>query len=582
MTESIPQPASIDSLCPGCFDDKGQANPCPHCGFDEQRPLAPLALPLRTRLGEQFIVGRVLGKPGGFGITYLGWDLRLQTRVAIKEYLPRELATREPNGVRVIGHTPQESSVFREGLKRFLGEARTLARLDHPNIVRVRQFFGANQTAYLVMDYYEGLSLAEYVERQGGRLSEDTARSLMLPVLDGLKAVHAQGFLHCDIKPQNIYLARLSSGGVRPILLDFGAARQAVGEHSRSMSSVVTVGYAPYEQYLRKGRQGPWTDVYAIGAVFYRLVTGEVPPEAIERREHDTLKPATDYGISPALSAVLSDALAVEPEKRLQTVQTLRERLGVAAPSKTLKPSSASDSVSEPSTTPQVHNTALWVTIGVLATALIGLLGVGYWQWQAGELARQREAAQMETQRLALEHEREKAARLEAERRLVELAAQQLVEQRQMQELQRRREEVESAAMAAAVREASQSAEQRRQREEAERRAEEQRRQDAEQQSAVLTTVRAYFEHVNNRRADQAMRILDASSPKTRALIENTEWVRVQELTLLDAGPNRATVRVVFEGKARDAMPERYQGTMPLRWTNDGWRIMTMTNLVKQ
>lgn len=580
MTESIAQPASIDSLCPGCFNDKGQANPCPHCGFDEQRPLGPLALPLLTRLGEQFIVGRVLGKPGGFGITYLGWDLRLQTRVAIKEYLPRELATREPGGVRVIGHTPQESSVFREGLNQFLGEARTLARLDHPNIVRVRQFFEANQTAYLVMDYYEGLSLAEYVERHGGRLAEDTARSLMLPVLDGLKAVHAQGFLHCDIKPQNIYLARLSSGGVRPILLDFGAARQAVGEHSRSMSSVVTVGYAPYEQYLRKGRQGPWTDVYAIGAVFYRLVTGEVPPEAIERREHDSLKPATDFGVSPALNAVLNDALAVEPERRLQTVQMLQERLGVAATSKTLTP--PPEPAPEPSTAQRPHNTALWVTIGVLATALVGLLGVGYWQWQAGELARRHEAAQLETQRLALEHEREKAARLEAERRLVELAAQQLVEQRQIQELQRRREEAENAAVAAAVREASQSAEQRRQREEAERRAEEQRRQDVERQSAVLTTVRAYFDHVNNRRADQAMRILEASSPKTRVLIENTEWLRVQELTLLDAGPNRATVRVVFEGKARNAMPERYQGSIPLRWTSEGWRIMTMTNLVKQ
>lgn len=171
---------------------------------------------------------------------------------------------------------------------------------------------------------------------------------------------------------------------------------------------------------------------------------------------------------------------------------------------------------------------------------------------------------------------------MEAERRLVELAAQQLVEQGQIQELQRRREEAENAAVAAAVREASQSAEQRRQREEDERRAEEQRRQDVERQSAVLTTVHAYFDHVNNRRADQAMRILEASSPKTRVLIENTEWLRVQELTLLDADPNRATVRVVFEGKARNAMPERYQGSIPLRWTSDGWRIMTMTNLVKQ
>lgn len=577
MTESIAQPASIDSLCPGCFNDKGQANPCPHCGFDEQRPLGPLALPLLTRLGEQFIVGRVLGKPGGFGITYLGWDLRLQTRVAIKEYLPRELATREPGGVRVIGHTPQESSVFREGLNQFLGEARTLARLDHPNIVRVRQFFEANQTAYLVMDYYEGLSLAEYVERHGGRLSEETARSLMLPVLDGLKAVHAQGFLHCDIKPQNIYLARLPSGGVRPILLDFGAARRAVGEHSRSISSVVTVGYAPYEQYLRKGRQGPWTDVYAIGAVFYRLVTGEVPPEAIERREHDELKPASDYGVSSALSAILGEALAVEPEKRLQTVQTLQERLGVTVPSKTPQPEPAS----EPSTIQRPRNTALWVVFGVLTTMLVGLLGFGYWQWQASELARQREAAESAVHRLTLEselaalkREREEAVRLEAEQRLAELTARQAVEQRRIQELQRQREEAEKASATAALATAI--------REDAERRAEAQKQQETEQQSAALTTVRAYFEHVNNRRADQAMRILDASSPKTRTLIENTEWVRVEELKLVDAEPSHATVRVAFVGKARNALPERYRGTIPLRWTSDGWRIMTLTNLSRQ
>jgi serine/threonine protein kinase len=150
--------------------------------------------------------------------------------------------------------------------------------------VRVRQFFSAHGSAYLVMDYYQGLSLAEYLARQpDGRLPEAKALGLMQPILDGLRAVHAEGFLHRDIKPANIYLARTPSGGARPILLDFGAARQSVGERSRSLSVLVTDGYAPFEQYSRKGRQGPWTDVYAAAAVLYRVLTGETPPPTPER-----------------------------------------------------------------------------------------------------------------------------------------------------------------------------------------------------------------------------------------------------------------------------------------------------------
>ncbi len=230
----------MDTLCPGCFADKGHTNPCPHCGYDEQVGRGPLPLPHRTLLQGQFVVGKVLGKIGGFGITYLGWDQHLETLVAIKEYLPRDLAGRSSDRATVAIHSQDEGEPFRYGLEQFLREARTLAQLDHPNIVRVRHFFEANDTAYLVMHYYQGLSLAEYVDQQGGRLAEEPARQLMLPILDGLRAAHAKNILHRDIKPQNIYLAHLESGGVRPILLDFGAARQAMGEHSRSLSVVLT------------------------------------------------------------------------------------------------------------------------------------------------------------------------------------------------------------------------------------------------------------------------------------------------------------------------------------------------------
>ena len=311
-------------LCPGCFAEKDNIVICPHCGYNESLKRSPLVMPHRVLLHHgQYLIGRILGKPGGFGITYLAYDTRLQNLVAIKEYLPRDQAGRDTDHLTITPHSADDEELFKFGLTQFLAEARTLAQFDHPNVVKVKTFFDENSTGYLVMDYYEGLTLSEYLEHQGGKLPEKTAVGILMPILDGLREVHAKGFLHRDIKPQNIYLTT----GNRPILLDFGAARFAMGERSRSLSVVLSEGYAPYEQYHRRGEQGPWTDIYACAAVLYHMVTGELPPPATERRDKDELKDPRDFGVSDSVAQAIEQGLAMEPKTRPGSVQAFQDGL---------------------------------------------------------------------------------------------------------------------------------------------------------------------------------------------------------------------------------------------------------------
>jgi serine/threonine protein kinase len=275
-------------------------------------------------LQGQYRIGRVLGKPGGFGITYLAHDIRLDTRVAIKEYLPRDLAGRDSGDLVVSAHSREDGELFRYGLEQFQSEARTLAKFDHAHLVRVRHVFEENGTAYLVMDYYEGLTLAEYLE-QRGKLSEKTALDILMPILDGLREVHGKNFLHRDIKPQNIYLTTQG----RPILLDFGSARVAMGERSKNLSVVLTPGYAPFEQYHRKGDQGPWTDIYACAAVLYQMITGVAPPEATERAERDHLEAPSRLapGLTPQVAEAMLRGLAFKAGERPQSIREFQDQL---------------------------------------------------------------------------------------------------------------------------------------------------------------------------------------------------------------------------------------------------------------
>lgn len=282
-----------------------------------------LALPQGTRIRE-FEFHRVLGH-GGFGITYLGWNVSLDIPVAIKEYLPADLATREQD-LSVVPQSSQAASDFQWGLERFLDEARTLARFQHPNIVHVHQYFEAHSTAYIVMDYVEGEDLSAYLTRKE-TLSEDELKAILHPLLSALEVIHQADFLHRDIKPGNIVL-RDSDGS--PVLLDFGSARQAIGARSRSVTSIVTPGYAPIEQYSSRERQGPWTDIYALGGVCYRALTGQAPEDATDRMRNDPLIPVSQRCAGQASTGFLSAidaALSVDERDRPQSVAAWREVL---------------------------------------------------------------------------------------------------------------------------------------------------------------------------------------------------------------------------------------------------------------
>lgn len=312
--------------CKSCFSEKGDVGECPFCGFEEGMQTGlPQYLQIGTVLENKYMIGSPLGQ-GGFGITYLAWDINLNIKLAIKEYFPQELATRQEGHTEISAYTGSMSSDYDYGLEKFLEEARTLARFEsHPHVVSVRDFFRANGTAYLVMFFVDGITLKEHVKNSGGYLTFQEAISLIIPVLDALNEVHAVNILHRDISPDNIFINK--KGQV--ILLDFGAARQAISDKGRSLSIILKPGYAPEEQYRSKGKQGPWTDVYATAATLYHLITGAKPPESLERLADDrlVLPSVAGVAIEGYEEKALLKALAVRADERYQDAGQFRDAL---------------------------------------------------------------------------------------------------------------------------------------------------------------------------------------------------------------------------------------------------------------
>lgn len=276
-------------------------------------------------LKERYKIEEVIGA-GGFGITYRAWDPLLQSYVAIKEYYPSGIATRSADSSKVCVPVGQEQREYHRGRIRFLKEAQDVARFQsEPNIVSIYDYLEENDTAYMVLEYLHGCTLKQYIREHGGRLDTDHILHICLSVLDALAVVHKAGMIHRDISPENIFICE----DLTVKLIDFGAAKQVYLDGEQTMSVVLKPGYAPPEQYAKKDKQGPWTDIYALGATLYFAATGEKPEESFGRVLEDTIKPVCEVNpeIPRAMSQVIMRAMSVKIEDRYQTVEAMREAL---------------------------------------------------------------------------------------------------------------------------------------------------------------------------------------------------------------------------------------------------------------
>ena len=315
--------------CACCFGWKPAGGVCPRCGCDETTQNAPHQLPVGTVLKEQYQIGRVLGQ-GGFGITYHGWDLYLDIPVAIKEYYPNGMVMRETGVTMAVADiSGDDGTRFQRNRERFMREAKMLARFSQvPEVVQIKNFFNANNTAYIVMEYVEGLTLREYVQSQGGKLTPEQTFALIGPVIQTMAKVHKTGIVHRDISPDNVMIVQ---GGAK--LLDFGAVRYVADaavdrELTKSTEAILRQGYAPIEQYQKKGSLGPWTDVYALCATIYFCLTGQTPPDSPARvLEYEVMDIQGIPGLTPEQKTALEHGMELRADRRTGSMEQLYQEL---------------------------------------------------------------------------------------------------------------------------------------------------------------------------------------------------------------------------------------------------------------
>ncbi len=313
----------MENICYNCFSVKGEYEVCPYCGHVHvDSGEDGFVLKCGSKIWGRYIVGTVLGM-GGFGITYRVWDMRLSSMVAVKEFFPQSLVSRIPGEMKVRVFSGDKQEVYKSHLAKFMDEARNLAKFTgEQHIVNVLDFFEDNGTAYIIMEFLDGITLKEHLANAGGRLSVEEAIRYETELLKALSVIHSKDIIHRDISPDNIFI--LKDGRLK--ILDFGAARFALEEGSDlSQSVVVKKGYAPPEQYRKNMKQGRWTDIYAAGATLYKMVTGITPDESIERAEKDTLKRPSHTGtlLDAAVDKTVMKSMALKPELRFKTAGSM-------------------------------------------------------------------------------------------------------------------------------------------------------------------------------------------------------------------------------------------------------------------
>ena len=286
------------------------------------------ALALGTRIDEFELTG-IVGE-GGFGIVYLAYDHSLERSVALKEYMPSSLASRVPGTSEVRVKTQRNADTFKAGLRSFVNEAKVLAQFDHPALIKVYRFWEQNGTAYMVMPYYEGLNLKEWLNTRAERPDEATLKRLLGPVLEALDVIHRAQIYHRDIAPDNILLL----DGERPLLLDFGAARRVIGDMTQALTVILKPGYAPIEQYAEVPgmKQGAFTDIYALGALIYYAIVGRTPPPSVARMVEDSMTPLAEAAkgrYSDEFLQAVDKCLAVRQEDRPQSIREMWGLLGI-------------------------------------------------------------------------------------------------------------------------------------------------------------------------------------------------------------------------------------------------------------